>query len=284
MLRHLLWATDFSESAQAALEWAVALAKSLQARLTLLHIAEAEEKFNEQLAAEHRQALETLAEQLRQEGLSAETMVQAGPAAATIAEWARKLSADLVVLGAHGHSSFREKLLGSTTEQLLSLSPTPVLCVREKWTPQFRHFLVPSDLSDTALLALDFAVQLAQRMHTKVTLLHVVSPYEGSPEAWEELKREVAEELKRWSARTLEPSEMPLVEPKVRRYHHPGAAITEFAKEHGVDLIILPTHGRSALGRLLLGSVASHVVYYAPCPVISGKASAFQQVLQAATV
>ncbi len=281
-MKHILWATDFSATAEAALEWAVALAKQMNGQLTLLHIAEAEEKFNEQLATEHRQALETVAERLRQEGLSVNTAVHPGQAAPTIAEQAQKVGADLIALGAHGHTSFREKLLGSTAEQLFSLAPVPVLCVRERRAPQVQHILVPSDLSEAALPALDYAVQLARRTRAKVTLLHVVAPYEGSPEAWETLKREVAEELKKWSEQALAVEGMPIVEPKVRRYHHPGAGITEFARENSVDLIILPTHGRGALGRLLLGSVASHVVYYAPCPVISGKASAFQRALQSA--
>ena len=280
MVKHILWATDFSASAAAALEWATALAHHTGAHLTLLHIAEAEEKFNEQLAAEHRQSLEAIADRLRQEGLTVHTLVHPGPAAPTIAEQAQKVNADLIALGAHGHTSFREKLLGSTTEQLLSLAPVPVLCVREQRPPQLRHFVVPSDLSDAALPALDYAVQLAQQTHAKVTLLHIVAPYEGSPEAWETLKREVTEELKKWSGRPAEAEGMPQVEPQVRRYHHPGAGITEFARENNADLIILPTHGRGALGRLLLGSVAAHVVYYAPCPVISGKAAAFQRALQ----
>lgn len=279
MVRHILWATDFSESAEAALEWGTALAGLTGAKLTALHIAEAEEAANPKLAEEHRQKLEEVAQRIRQSGFQVDTTVRPGHAASTIAQVAKETDADLIVLGAHGRTSFREKLLGSTTEQLLPLAPCPVLCVRERTTPSFQHLLVPSDLSEAALPALDYAVSLAQLTKAKVTLLHVVAPYEGSPEAWEELKREIAEELHRWSLRTLEPHEMPKVEAKVRRYHHPGAGITEFARENGVDLIILPTHGRSALERLLIGSVATHVVYYAPCPVISGKANAFQQVL-----
>ncbi len=277
MLKHLLWATDFSETSQVALEWGVALASLTNAKMTLLHIAEAAEATDAKLAAEHRQKLEEIAEQLRQKGLTVTTSVRPGQAAQTIVQTASEVGADLIVLGAHGHTSFREKLLGSTTEQVLQTSPVPVLFVRERCEPKFKHLLVPSDLSDAALPALDYAVDLAGLTKAKITLLHVVAPYEGSPEAWEELKRETKEELKRWSDKVVEPSEVPIIETKVIRYHHPGAGITEFARENEVDLIVIPTHGHSALGRLLFGSVAAHVIYYAPCPVISGKASVFSK-------
>ncbi len=277
MLKHLLWATDFSETSQVALEWGVALASLTNAKMTLLHIAEAAEATDAKLAAEHRQKLEEIAEQLRQNGLTVTTSVRPGQAAQTIVQTASEVGADLIVLGAHGHTSFREKLLGSTTEQVLQTSPVPVLFVRERCEPKFKHLLVPSDLSDAALPALDYAVDLAGLTKAKITLLHVVAPYEGSPEAWEELKRETKEELKRWSDKVVEPSEVPIIETKVIRYHHPGAGITEFARENEVDLIVIPTHGHSALGRLLFGSVAAHVIYYAPCPVISGKASVFSK-------
>ncbi|MFN4180703.1 MAG: universal stress protein [Armatimonadota bacterium] len=277
MLKRLLWATDFSETSQAALEWGVELAQLTRSEMTLLHIAEAAEATDPKLAEEHRQKLEEIAEQLRQKGLTSTALVRPGQAAQTIVQTANEVGADLIVLGAHGHTSFREKLLGSTTEQVLQTSPVPVLFVRERCEPKFRHFLVPSDLSDAALPALDYAISLADLTKAKITLLHVVAPYEGSPEAWEKLKQETKEELKRWSDKVVEPSEVPTVETKVIRYHHPGAGITDFARENEVDLIIIPTHGRGALGRLIFGSVASHVIYYAPCPVISGRASTFRR-------
>jgi nucleotide-binding universal stress UspA family protein len=49
---------------------------------------------------------------------------------------------------------------------------------------------------------------------------------------------------------------------------HPGAAIVEAARANGADVIVMATHGRSGLGRALLGSVADHVVRHATCPVL----------------
>jgi nucleotide-binding universal stress UspA family protein len=49
---------------------------------------------------------------------------------------------------------------------------------------------------------------------------------------------------------------------------HPGTAIVEAARTTGADVIVMATHGRSGLGRALLGSVADHVVRHATCPVL----------------
>jgi K+-sensing histidine kinase KdpD len=49
----------------------------------------------------------------------------------------------------------------------------------------------------------------------------------------------------------------------------PATAIVDYATEHGIDLIVMGTHGRSAVAHLLLGSVAEKVVRVAPCPVLT---------------
>jgi nucleotide-binding universal stress UspA family protein len=54
----------------------------------------------------------------------------------------------------------------------------------------------------------------------------------------------------------------------------PAAAIVRFAKSQGVDYIVMPTHGRTGLARLLMGSVAEEVVRKAPCPVLTVKGNA----------
>ncbi|HUK35586.1 MAG TPA: universal stress protein, partial [Vicinamibacterales bacterium] len=57
--------------------------------------------------------------------------------------------------------------------------------------------------------------------------------------------------------------------PLVMTSSAPAFAIIDYAREHGVDLIIMGTHGRGALGHILMGSVAERVVRLAPCPVLT---------------
>ena len=49
----------------------------------------------------------------------------------------------------------------------------------------------------------------------------------------------------------------------------PAFAIIDYAREHGIDLVIMGTHGRGTLGHFLMGSVAERVVRLAPCPVLT---------------
>ncbi|MFT5327815.1 MAG: universal stress protein A [Planctomycetaceae bacterium] len=63
-------------------------------------------------------------------------------------------------------------------------------------------------------------------------------------------------------------------DPSVPREHHlvmgaPAATLVEFAEKHKVDVIVLGTHGRSGLFRILMGSVAEHVIRHARCPVVT---------------
>lgn len=51
----------------------------------------------------------------------------------------------------------------------------------------------------------------------------------------------------------------------------PALAIVDYAKEHGIDVIVMGTHGRGAFAHLVLGSVAERVVRFAPCPVLTVK-------------
>jgi nucleotide-binding universal stress UspA family protein len=61
----------------------------------------------------------------------------------------------------------------------------------------------------------------------------------------------------------------PVTKPIVVTSSSPAFAIVDYAGEHGIDLIVMGTHGRGALAHLLMGSVAEKVVRLAPCPVLT---------------
>lgn len=280
VMQHLIWATDFSERAIFALEWGRALAHEVGASLTLLHIAEENLPLDDFALAERRHWLEEHAQGLRQEGIKATVQIRQGHVPDSIAAFAGETKADLLLMGAQGQTGWKEKLLGSVTERVLQISPVPVLFVREKKKPRFHGVLVPTDFSTASLFALDFACHLAKLTDGKIFLLHVVRWLESEWESEEQLREQIRGELTLWSRRGV--TNPPSVEPYVLRLHHAGAGITDFARHHGIDLIVMPTHTRNPLERLLIGSVASHVISFAPCPVITAKAEAFQRVMERA--
>jgi len=138
-----------------------------------------------------------------------------------------------------------------------------------------KHILVPTDLSDPAEEALDYACELAQTFGATVHLLHVIGiPTLGVPELGVAMTSTVIDSMIRENQTELE-------ELADRKRHlapfgqillRTGDArhlIDQTAKELGADLIVMGTHGRRGFSRALLGSVAETVVRTAPCPVLT---------------
>jgi nucleotide-binding universal stress UspA family protein len=135
----------------------------------------------------------------------------------------------------------------------------------------FQRICCPVDFSDGSREALRMAVELARRDAAGLTVLHATSVHAPGPEIGGTSPRPGggeagATELERW-AREAEGllgspvSAVLLTEPA-------APAIVSFARDVGIDLIVLASHGRRGLRRLVLGSVAEEVARTAPCPVL----------------
>ncbi len=137
---------------------------------------------------------------------------------------------------------------------------------------QARKILFPTDFSHTGDAALELATSLARDTGATLLIAHVEEPpvaygggemYYGMPEpATEDLRRMLHEVVPK--------------DAKVPYEHRlitgdPASAITRLAEEEKVDMIILGTHGRTGLARLLMGSVAEAIVRRASCPVLTYK-------------
>ena len=135
-----------------------------------------------------------------------------------------------------------------------------------------KHVLVPLDGSEQASEALDFACE--EYPAATVTLMHVINPSRagygaqaGIPsfsEEWYEEAEEGAEELFA-EARARTPPDVTVE--TATEVGQPSHAIVEFAEETDVDQIVMGSHGRQGVSRLLLGSVAETVVRRSPVPV-----------------
>jgi nucleotide-binding universal stress UspA family protein len=135
--------------------------------------------------------------------------------------------------------------------------------------------LVPTDFSETAADAEAQAVALARALDAEIVLLHVAveTPlYNEGPLGVD--TREVYEAQRQWADQTLEKRAATMRGQGVttRWLRRAGVAfreIVEIAAAERADLIVMGTHGRSGLNRLLLGSVADRVIRLAPCPVLA---------------
>jgi len=144
----------------------------------------------------------------------------------------------------------------------------------------FRRILVPTDFSDVSAAAVQCAGAVAAAFDASLTLVHVAedlveeSLTAGAGTSWSEAPQARAEEEARARLEALCASP----DLQGRRVDcallvgNPIARIVEYAQEHGFDLIVMGTHGRRAIARMLLGSVAESVVRTSPCPVLTVRA------------
>jgi universal stress protein A len=141
-IRSVLVPTDFSQYSEKALEYAIPLAKQFGARLTLLHVIEpvATPDFEGAfpLALENARArevcesaLKVLSEKFGNEpALIERRVVRQGRAFHEIANAARELKSDLIIIATHGYTGLKHTFMGSTAERVVRHAPCPVLVVR----------------------------------------------------------------------------------------------------------------------------------------------------------
>jgi nucleotide-binding universal stress UspA family protein len=284
-LHTILLPTDFSACASRAQHHALALARAHEAVLHVVHIAEpprtssvSQGAWWARAQARAGAAMDAAWATRSSEGLQVVRTVQPGtgePHTATdIIAYGETCEADLIVMGTHGRRGLNRLLAGSVTEEVMRHAPCPVLAVREGTAEgaSIDTVLVPLDLSEQSLQAWTYARTLAAAYDARLTLLHVtdgelvpatlsVRPYVphlgGEVVAW---TREEAERLVR------EARDDGLQAQYVLASGDPGVVICQQAQQ--ADLVVMTSHGRTGLDRLLMGSVAETVTRNAPCPVL----------------
>ena len=137
------------------------------------------------------------------------------------------------------------------------------------------HILLTTDFSDASEEAVTKAGEMARATGAKLTVLNVHHQAPAAPEAVippdkqvtpAELDAEARQKLDDLRSTLLQGVEsVSLV--SLENVSAP-LAICEYATQHGIDLIVIGTHGRTGMSRLLLGSVAEKVVRHASCPVL----------------
>jgi nucleotide-binding universal stress UspA family protein len=137
---------------------------------------------------------------------------------------------------------------------------------------KLKKILVPVDFSERSMRALQYALPLAEQFGAEVTLLHVVQAYLPVPEMSTMDVTLMQQQMREAGAQQLE-SLRKSVEAKVElrtvlKLGDPYFETIHAAKDLGVDLIILSTHGRTGLAHVFLGSTAERVVRHASCPVL----------------
>lgn len=285
----VLHPTDFSAHADHAFWLACSIARASGNRLLVLHVApipklHTKRHYREEMEAalRRRQALDP--------ALETDWHFLAGEAVPEILGLARETRCALIVMGTQGQTGLARLLMGSVAEQVVRSAPCPVVTmkvpVRELPTTTegpsaagpipaavpIQTILHPTDLSDPCAEAFQVASSLAKDHAARVIVVHVPEPMTrpfgmaSSPPLPEGHRGGMEEQLFR-------SHQLPGVKVECRVEEGDVATgIVSAAQTTACDLIVMGTHGRTGLGRLLMGSVAESVLRTAPCPVVTVKA------------
>jgi nucleotide-binding universal stress UspA family protein len=277
-LRQILVAVDYSSASERALEIAAVLATQCGAAITVLHvIEEAVFPISDEARQAARSRLDETVAALRARMFDASSLLREGAAVAEICSSAAELDAGLVVIGSRGRRGLPRFVLGSVAERVVAMSPVPVLTVHPSdavsilvgGMGRIRHIVAPTDFSEASQRGVDAAVTVALELDAALTIVHV----RELPSYAYGLEGLIAEE----EAKVRRALDEALAHVRVRLPRADGVAragapwkrILDVVEERRADLIVMRTHGRHGLQRMLIGSVAEKIVRLSPVPVLT---------------
>jgi len=271
-ITRILCPTDLSFYSDNAVRYALALARTHDAELVLLHCTDSPNGEQELLdsvleyidpADSRCRLIATTAEHVDEEIMSR----------------AQTEHASMIVMRSR-RRPHRAALLGSTAESVCRNAPCPVLVmhnderefVADDLSVELKRVLVAYDFSDYSELALKYGVALAQEHQAELHLLHVLPPRSlNAPEiAWYPVKGESAYHTAAQRLQKAVPPEVHLwckVKTAVSE-GHPYREILSYAEKNQIDLISVGAHGAEFGMRALFGSNVDRVLRQAQCPVL----------------
>jgi nucleotide-binding universal stress UspA family protein len=285
--KKILCPTDFSPGSQHAMRVAVRVATEASAELVLAHVWHPPlfafgggdpfpAEVIQQLVKDKERGLEAATREAVKLGARRVTSrFLSGAPWDQLVELVRGDEAfDLVVMGSHGRTGLARVLLGSVTEKVVRHAPCSVLAARARGdATSFAHVLCPIDFSDSSRLAVERAAQLAAPSGAGIMLLHAIElpvTYNGEPfgvDFLDGIEKKSTHLLEDWAADLRSKIAVPVA--TEIRVGPPGMQTLEILdRDPTFDLVVIGSHGRTGLRRVLLGSVAEQVVRHAPCPVL----------------
>ena len=296
MYTRILVPLDGSKLAEQVLPYVRVLAPALESQVHLVRVVEAPinevalasrpKYYRGVLEAEAHRAegyLADIAASLREDDLSVSSAVVDGRPAACIAAEAEREPGTIIAMSSHGRSGIARWLLGSVANQVLQAAANPLLIVkttdRDPSVNQVKieHLTVPVDGSDLAGEILPLVGRLSGALSLPVTLVRVTPTREsyyryadGPIYNWEHLVAQIdgeAAEYLHQTGQNLLGQGGSSVEERLL-HGSPAEAIIELARKTTGNLVMMTTHGRSGVGRWVLGSVADRVVRHSGNPVL----------------
>lgn len=222
-------------------------------------------------------------EKLTKAGHRAFSEIPEGSPKVVIPDYAKQWNADLVMVGSHGENAVTRFLLGSVAQAVLHAAPCPVEIVRSNGpshSPSEFKILLATDGSEGSTKAVSFIANRPWPAQSQVKILSVVQLLPADvPSLVSSMRAPVPDLIDRITKLAQSRGEQAVTDARkvlcstdlrvqsATPIGEPRAMILDEAKAWGANLVVLGSHGRHGLDRLLMGSVAESVAAYADCSV-----------------
>jgi nucleotide-binding universal stress UspA family protein len=296
-IKKILWASDGSKESDSALRYATFLAEKFGAEILSIFVSEIHFPITslfpipedvimdivEKTEKRFKNRFIRVSKRLKEKGIKSTYKIVRGGTVEGIIKAVKANGCDLIVMGKHGQGFVERSIIGSNTAKVLRKSPVPVLSVKgkgRKSISKIENMLVPVDVSDDTESAILSSLELAEIFNASVTLLYVFWLDENVYDIPPSLVKTLMEKSHKKLDRMANTAKKKFFKPKKRTNLNisistevihgvsPALAIRYYANKNKFDFIIMNTHGRKGIKRIVLGSEAEKVIREAPCPVL----------------
>lgn len=273
-MKKILVPTDFSEQAYIALRAAAGIARKSSAEIILLHIIDLPQETMDMIKpgydlpeimffkerAEAKLTQTSLSEELN--GLNVSQILKLGRTFNEVTDVAKANNIDLIVMGSHGASGFKELFIGSNTEKVIRTSEIPVLAIKGTETEvSFDKVVFANDFTEETAKNFQKIVDFLKVNGAQPHFLMVNTPNNFKPT---HIAEQMAHDfLKQYNLGTYEFS--------IYNDLDIEKGILNFAERVNADLIAMGTHGRKGFSRLLNGSISEDLMNHSPRSIITFK-------------
>lgn len=275
-IKKILVPVDFTETSEAAINEAVIIAKELKAQLFIIHVVEylgyyfsvvPETQTIHPSIIEMEKVVQKKMEAIQKkikatEGIVPVIFVTTGHIHDEIISFSNKKKIDLIIMGTHGASGYKELFIGSNAQRIVTLSDIPVLTMRKKKRKAgFKNILLPIDNSLHSREKVNLTILIAQLFNAKIHILGLPDSADTNDLNKINIKLDSVEKLitaGKLSHKTTIVHEKSLAK-----------AAMDYAEKRKCDLIVINTGHESELTGIFLGAFAQQIVNHAKIPVLS---------------
>lgn len=273
-MKKILIPTDFSDHAEYALKVAAQIARKNNGEIILLHMLELPHQASDAIGAGSDipeimffknaaiRKLEDLMDEDYLEGIKVSEVVQFELAFDGILKISQLNNVDLVVMGSHGASGYKEMFIGSNAEKVVRNSEVPVLIIKkEQENFEVKDFVFASDFSDEIKKPFQNVVEFANKFDSTLHLVMVNTPNNFKST---DVSQAILDKF-------VSGFEIKKIKTHIYNETNVEKGILNFANSINADLIGMSTHGRKGLSHFFNGSISEDLVNHAERPVVTFK-------------